>query len=137
MIFAGWGMFSVAFIGLIMRLRRRMFSERWFLRLVLWTMPVGVFATIAGWVVSESGRQPWLVYGKLLVANSPSSLSTGELIASLAGFWVIYLLMFGAWVRHVARQVRSGPEDVPPNSMDTAPARSSPPVRSLLPVGSE
>jgi cytochrome d ubiquinol oxidase subunit I len=137
MIFAAWGMFSVAFIGLVMRLRRRMFTERWFLRLVLWTMPVGVFATIAGWVVSESGRQPWLVYGKLLVTNSPSSLSTGELIATLAGFWVVYLVLFGAWVRHVAREVRQGPEELPPNSANTPPARSPQPVRALVPAESE
>ncbi|MDQ1749325.1 MAG: cytochrome bd ubiquinol oxidase subunit [Pseudonocardiales bacterium] len=141
MIFAAWGMFSVAFIGLVMRLRRRMFTERWFLRLVLWTMPVGVFATIAGWVVSESGRQPWLVNGKLLVSNSPSSLSTGELIATLVGFWVVYLVLFGAWVRHVVREVRRGPEELPTTSADTPPA--SPPRPStqlapvLVPLGSE
>jgi cytochrome d ubiquinol oxidase subunit I len=118
-----------------------MFTERWFLRLVLWTMPVGVFATIAGWVVSESGRQPWLVNGKLLVSNSPSSLSTGELIATLVGFWVVYLVLFGAWVRHVVREVRRGPEELPTTSADTPPA--SPPRPStqlapvLVPLGSE
>jgi cytochrome d ubiquinol oxidase subunit I len=117
-----------------------MFTERWFLRLVLWTMPVGVFATIAGWVVSESGRQPWLVYGKLLVANSPSSLSTGELIATLVGFWVVYLVLFGSWVRHVAREVRKGPEELPPTK--TAPQSARPPIPSravlaLEPTGTE
>jgi cytochrome bd ubiquinol oxidase subunit I len=66
MIYGAWAMFSVAFIGVILRLRRRLYTERWFLRLVLWMLPVGVVATIGGWVVSESGRQPWLVYGKLL-----------------------------------------------------------------------
>jgi cytochrome d ubiquinol oxidase subunit I len=140
MIFAAWGMFSVAFIALVMRLRRRMFTERWFLRLVLWTMPVGVFATIAGWVVSESGRQPWLVYGKLLVANSPSSLSTGELIASLAGFWIVYLVLFGAWIRQVAHEVGKGPEELPPNSADTAsanPLAPSPTMQALVPAGTQ
>jgi cytochrome d ubiquinol oxidase subunit I len=140
MIFAAWGMFSVAFIGLIMRLRRRLFTERWFLRLVLWSMPVGVFATIAGWVVSESGRQPWLVYGKLLVTNSPSALTTGELIATLAGFWVVYLVLFGAWARHVAREVRKGPDELPPTSADTpqaSPPTPSASVPALAPVGSE
>jgi cytochrome d ubiquinol oxidase subunit I len=141
MIFAAWGMFSVAFIGLVMRLRRRMFTERWFLRLVLWTMPVGVFATIAGWVVSEAGRQPWLVYGKLLVSNSPSSLSTGELIATLVGFWVVYLVLFGAWVRHVVREVRKGPDELPLTSADKPPATaampSTQPAPALVPLGSE
>ncbi|HEX4430831.1 MAG TPA: cytochrome ubiquinol oxidase subunit I [Frankiaceae bacterium] len=114
MIFAAWGMFTVAFIGVIMRIRRRLYTERWFLRLVLLTLPVGVFATIAGWVVSESGRQPWLVYGKLLVSNSASSLSTGEVIATLVTFWVVYLALFTAWVRQVIRQVRTGPEEYLP-----------------------
>jgi cytochrome d ubiquinol oxidase subunit I len=133
-------MFSVAFIGLVMRLRRRLFTERWFLRLVLWTMPVGVFATIAGWVVSEVGRQPWVVNGKLLTAAAPSSLSTGELIATLAAFWVVYLGLFGAWVRHVAHEVRKGPDDLPMTSVD--PTHDRPPVPSHealspVPVGSE
>jgi cytochrome d ubiquinol oxidase subunit I len=118
-----------------------MFTERWFLRLVLWTMPVGVFATIAGWVVSESGRQPWLVYGKLLVADSPSALSNGELIATLVAFWVLYLVLFGGWMRHVVRVVRSGPEELPEHGASPTPAsrpsRSPQPARPLVPVRSD
>ncbi len=113
MIYGAWLMTAVAFIGFIMRLRRRLYTERWFLRLVLWMMPVGIAATIGGWVVSESGRQPWLVYGKLLVTNSTSSLSTPELIASLAGFWIIYLTLITAWIRQIARMVRQGPDELP------------------------
>jgi cytochrome d ubiquinol oxidase subunit I len=113
MIYGAWAMLSVAFIAVIMRLRRRLYTERWFLRLVLWMLPVGVIATIAGWVLSESGRQPWLVYGKLLVTNSTSSLSTGELIASLAAFWLVYLGLFTAWIRQLVREVRRGPDELP------------------------
>jgi cytochrome d ubiquinol oxidase subunit I len=117
-----------------MRLRRRLYTERWFLRLVLWMLPVGVIATIAGWVVSESGRQPWLVYGKLLVNNSASSLSTGELIASLAAFWVIYLGLITAWVRQVVREVRRGPDALPgqEDSEAAAPRASGAPARAGL-----
>jgi cytochrome d ubiquinol oxidase subunit I len=113
MIFGAWIMFTVAFIGVVMRLRRRLYTERWYLRLVLWSMPVGIIAVIGGWVVSECGRQPWLVYGKLLVTNSPSSLSTGEVIATLVGFWLVYVGMFTAWVCYTVRQVRSGPGESP------------------------
>ena len=113
MIYGAWSMLSVAFIGVIMRLRRRLYTERWFLRMVQWMLPVGVIATIAGWVLSESGRQPWLVYGKLLVTNSVSSLSSGELIASLAAFWIIYLALFSAWVRQIVRQLRAAPAICP------------------------
>jgi len=69
---------------------------------------IAVIATIAGWVLSESGRQPWLVYGKLLVNQSASSLSIGELIASLAALWVVYFVLITAWIRQVVREVRRG-----------------------------
>ncbi|MCW2523148.1 MAG: cytochrome bd ubiquinol oxidase subunit [Frankiales bacterium] len=136
MVIGAWGMFTVAFIGLIMRMRRRLYTERWYLRLVLWTLPFGVFATIGGWVVSEAGRQPWLVNGQLLTANSVSSLSTGEVIASLAAFWVIYIGLFTAWVRQVIREVRRGPEELP--SLDETPTASPPPqsAPALVTAGS-
>jgi cytochrome d ubiquinol oxidase subunit I len=88
----------------------------------------GEMATIAGWVVSESGRQPWLVYGKLLVTNSVSSLSTGELIASLAAFWIVYLGLFTAWVRQIVREVRRGPMRCPASGQVSprSPARRTP-----------
>jgi cytochrome bd-type quinol oxidase subunit 1 len=57
-IYGAWAMFSVAFIGVIMRLRRRLYTERWFLRLVLWMLPVGVIATIGGWRDVHGTRQP-------------------------------------------------------------------------------
>jgi cytochrome d ubiquinol oxidase subunit I len=119
-----------------MRLRRRLYTEPWFLRLVLWMLPVGVIATIAGWVVSESGRQPWLVYGKLLVNQSASSLSTGELIASLAAFWVVYLTLITVWIRQVAREVRRGPDPLPGQEGSEArpPSASDAPAPSGLPV---
>jgi cytochrome bd ubiquinol oxidase subunit I len=136
MIYGAWAMFSVAFIGVIMRLRRRLYTERWFLRLVLWMLPAGVMATIAGWVVSESRRQPWLVYGKLLVKNSVSSLSTGELIASLAAFWIVYLGLFTAWVRQIVREVRRGPDALPGQraSEPAVPGTADAPAGSGRPV---
>jgi cytochrome d ubiquinol oxidase subunit I len=136
MIYGAWAMFTIAFIGVILRLRRRLYTERWFLRLVLWMLPVGVLATIGGWVLSESGRQPWLVYGKLLVNSSASSLSTGELIASLAAFWIVYLALITAWIRQVTREVRRGPDPLPGQEGNEAalPGTSDAPVPSGLPV---
>ena len=136
MIYGAWGMFIVAFIGLIMRLRRRLYTEPWFLRLVLWMLPVGVIATIAGWVTSESGRQPWIVYGKLLVNQSASSLSIGELIASLAAFWIVYLILVTAWIRQVVREVRRGPDPLPgqEGTRAAAPGASGTPAPANLPA---
>jgi cytochrome d ubiquinol oxidase subunit I len=134
MIYGAWAMLSVAFVAVIMRLRRRLYTERWFLRLVLWTLPVGVLATIAGWVVSETGRQPWLVYGKLLVTDSTSSLSTGELIASLAALCLLYLGLLTAWIRRIVREVRRGPDELPgrPGTEQAAPGMARGPAPAGL-----
>jgi cytochrome d ubiquinol oxidase subunit I len=95
-----------------------------------------VIATIGGWVVSESGRQPWLVYGKLLVNNSVSSLSTGELIASLAAFWIVYLGLITVWVRQIVREVRRGPDALPgqEGSAAAATGASGAPAPAGMPV---
>jgi cytochrome bd-type quinol oxidase subunit 1 len=47
------------------------------------------------------------------VNNSASSLSTGELIASLAAFWIVYLGLITAWVHQIVREVRRGPDALP------------------------
>ena len=127
----GWNLFTIAD-----QLRRRLYTEPWFLRLVLWMLPVGVIATIAGWVVSESGRQPWIVYGKLQVNQAASSLSTGELIASLAAFWIVYLVLVTAWIRQVVREVRRGPDPLPgqEGSDAAAPSASGAPAPAGQPM---
>ena len=127
----GWNLFTIAD-----QLRRRLYTEPWFLRLVLWMLPVGVIATIAGWVVSESGRQPWIVYGKLQVNQAASSLSTGELIASLAAFWIVYLVLVTAWIRQVVREVCRGPDPLPgqEGSDAAAPSASGAPAPAGQPM---
>ena len=86
--------------------------------------------------VSESGRQPWIVYGKLAVNQAASSLSTGELIASLAAFWIVYLVLVTAWIRQVVREVRRGPDPLPgqEGSDAAAPSASGAPAPAGQPM---
>jgi cytochrome d ubiquinol oxidase subunit I len=110
----GWLlMLAVAMIGLILRLRGRLYSTRWFHKLLVGIIPIGIVAVWGGWVLAETGRQPWLVYGKLLTAQSVSPLHTWQVIASLTVFIVIYLALLGTYAWYVARVVREGPGDGP------------------------
>jgi cytochrome d ubiquinol oxidase subunit I len=107
-------MFSTAMVGLYLRLRRKLYTSRRFLRWVTWTTPIGVIAIIGGWVTAEAGRQPWVVYGQLLTGNAVSHLSAGSVIFSFVGFVGLYLLLLSAWIAYVVRQVRRGPEPIEP-----------------------
>ncbi len=119
-------MFIAAFASIVLRLRRRLFQARWFHKYLLWTTPVGIVSILGGWAVSEAGRQPWLVFGKLATAAGVSKLAPGELVFSVVGFMAIYLAMLVAYIVYIVRQVKAGPErDDPALHLDT-PAELTP-----------
>jgi cytochrome d ubiquinol oxidase subunit I len=106
-------MLGVALTGIALRLRGRLYSARWFHKLVVAMVPSGIVATWAGWVLAETGRQPWLVYGHLLTADAVSPLKPAAVLTTLAAFIVVYLALLGTYVWYVARVVRQGPGDGP------------------------
>jgi cytochrome d ubiquinol oxidase subunit I len=78
-------------------------------RPLLWTFAAFTFAgwaaTLCGWIVTEVGRQPWLVTGILRTADAVGTISEGALGASLTGYVAVYTLMFTAYmvvVTHLA-----------------------------------
>jgi cytochrome d ubiquinol oxidase subunit I len=125
-------MLAVALIGIALRLRGRLYSARWFHRLLVGLVPIGVVATWAGWVLAETGRQPWLVYGKLLTADAVSPLKPVAVLTTLILFVLIYLALLGTYVWYVARVVREGPGDGPPEP--TAPSLRPTPLPSPAPA---
>ena len=66
--------------------RGTLFETRWYLRIVSMTWWSGFVAVIAGWVVTESGRQPWLVHGILRTADAISPVPAASLLGTLALF---------------------------------------------------
>jgi cytochrome d ubiquinol oxidase subunit I len=110
-------MLGVVVLGWFLRFRGRLFETPWFLRLCQWTAPVGFIAVLAGWTVTEVGRQPWTVFGLLRTADSVSpSLSGPDVMGSLLLYMVVYLILYPAGVVVMAAMVRQGParDEVPP-----------------------
>ena len=113
MVYLATLMFFVSFFSLLLRLRGRLYTSRWFHWLALVMTPTGVLAIIGGWVTAETGRQPWVVYGKLLTSSAVSPLAPGMVIASLVGFIATYVALLVIYVMYLLRAVRKGPQDVP------------------------
>ncbi|HEY0475321.1 MAG TPA: cytochrome ubiquinol oxidase subunit I [Kribbella sp.] len=103
-------MFGAAFYATILRFRRRLWTARRFHRFLLWMCPAGVIAILGGWVLAETGRQPWLVFGQLRTSTSVSQLASGQVLFSVLGFSLLYLVMLVAYITYIARAVRIGPE---------------------------
>jgi cytochrome d ubiquinol oxidase subunit I len=138
MYFSALTMFATALVGLYLRLRKKLYVSRRFLRWVTWTTPVGIVAIIGGWIVSEAGRQPWVVYGLLRTGTAVSHLSAPSVIFSFVGFVSLYVAMLGIWIAYLVRQVRKGPEPIeatgPQEQAPTLPATEEAPFDLPTPV---
>ncbi|GAB2789140.1 cytochrome ubiquinol oxidase subunit I [Halomonas shantousis] len=114
MVYLGFAMLGLVALSLWLRKRKRLYEARWFLILMMLATPAGVVAIEAGWVTTEAGRQPWIIYGLLRTADGVSPFSVGTLMASLAGLWAIYTLIFFIGAYFFFRLVRKPPEDALP-----------------------
>jgi cytochrome d ubiquinol oxidase subunit I len=91
MAYAGTLVVLVALIGAFLYRRRKLESTRWFLWAAVGTIALPYIAALAGWVLTEVGRQPWIVQGLLKTsdANSPT-VSTAMIATSLGVFALLY-----------------------------------------------
>jgi cytochrome d ubiquinol oxidase subunit I len=123
MAFLGVLMFLVAAVGAWLYWKQRLERARWF----LWTAIVAIafpyIAATAGWVLTEMGRQPWIVQGLLLTskANSPS-VSTTWLGISLGVFITLYLVLGVVDFVLMRRYARLDPSREPEEGGDVTPA---------------
>jgi cytochrome d ubiquinol oxidase subunit I len=85
--------------------------------------PAGFVAVLAGWIVTEVGRQPFTVYGLLRTAQSASPLDAPAVGASLLAFVVVYFTVFGAGIWYLLRLAGK-----PPEAHESGPANG--PIRS-------
>jgi len=106
-------MFGVAVASLWLRWQGRLFSARWFLRALVVMTPSGVVATLGGWYLAETGRQPWVIYGILRTIDAVSPVPADALLSSLIAFVCIYGLFGTSFVLFAFRMIRRGPQDAP------------------------
>ena len=93
-----------------LRVRKRLFDSRPFLAACQAMIPLGFIAVIAGWIVTEVGRQPWVVYGLLRTSDAVSPSLTGtDVLISLVLYIAVYAVVFGAGLFYLVRLVRTGP----------------------------
>ena len=93
----------------ILFLRKQLFTKRWF---QIWCMamtPSGFIAVLAGWFVTEIGRQPYIVYGVMRTAETVSPVMGSQVALSLLAFIFTYVFVFGAGSYYILRLIGKGP----------------------------
>lgn len=110
-IMVGLGLLMVAIgaVSAVQYFRGKLFETRWLHGWWMLMMPSGFIALLAGWFVTEIGRQPWTAYGIIRTAHSASPALLGPQVAwSLMAFVVMYTLVFGAGSYYILRLIGKG-----------------------------
>jgi cytochrome d ubiquinol oxidase subunit I len=109
MVGLGLLMFLLGLLSLWGRWRGTLYEWRFLHRFAIAMSPFGFVAIIAGWVTTEVGRQPYLVYGLLRTSQSVSPLGAPAVATSLLAFVLIYFAVFGVGIWYILRLMRAPP----------------------------
>ena len=100
---------GLAFLAVRWR-RKRLPESRWFYGALVLAGPLSVVALICGWVTTEVGRQPWVVYGLLRTKDAVTpSLTTGDVLFSLSGYVLVYAVFIAFGTYYTYKLLRIGP----------------------------
>ncbi len=123
MVGIGLTLIAIGLIGAWLWWRRKLFAARWYLRPVSYAWPLGFIAILAGWLVTESGRQPWIATGILRTADGISPIPASMVAASLVLFVLVYCVVFSIGVGYIRGMIRKGPKGVAAAAVDALPNR--------------
>jgi len=137
MVGLGMLMLLLGVCGAWMRWRGRLYDSPLLARYALWMGPSGLIAILAGWYVTEIGRQPWVVYGLMRTADAVSRHSAATLSVSLAALVVMYVAIFGLGIAYVLKLVKRGPAALGEDVAAHGPSLNQWPARPLSAAGDE
>lgn len=109
--------------------RNKLLENPKYLKIMMYSIPLPYLAVQLGWLLTEIGRQPWIVYGLIRTSDAVSPISTSQVAISLIGFIVVYSLLGIAGFSLIAKYAIKGPdlddteEDIQPGAaLDTSAA---------------
>jgi cytochrome d ubiquinol oxidase subunit I len=109
MVGLGFLMFALGLWSLLARWRGRLHDWKWLHRFALLMGPSGFLAVIAGWVTTEVGRQPWVIYGLLRTRDAVSPIAAPAVTGSLIAFVIVYFTVFAAGTLYILRLIAAPP----------------------------
>jgi cytochrome d ubiquinol oxidase subunit I len=124
MVGLGFLMLALGLWSVVARLRNRLYDWAPLHRFALVMGPAGFVAVIAGWVTTEVGRQPWVIYNLLRTKDAVAPIATPAVATSLVAFVLVYFIVFGIGTLYILKLMGHAPHAGEPLPAD-APIRSA------------
>jgi cytochrome d ubiquinol oxidase subunit I len=103
----------IAIVGLWVTRKGRLPKQAWVWKVAIWAFPLSLGAMIMGWIFTEMGRQPWIVFSLMKTSNGVSPGVTGlTVLISLVAFTLIYGILAVVEFRLIKRAAQKGPDPV-------------------------
>src|ERR1700675_4200303 len=131
MVGLGFLMLGLGLLSLFARWRGTLYEFKLLHLFAMAMGPAGFIAVLAGWITTETGRQPFTVYGLLRTVESASPLAAPAVASSLIGFVIVYFIVYAAGLTYLFRLMASAPhhgEQGPPGDLPARAAGITPAV---------
>jgi len=113
MVAIGMLMIAIALVSAWKLYRGTLYATPWLLRALVFMVPLPFVAVLAGWFVTEVGRQPWIVQGVMTVGEGLTpSLSGWMALVTLIGYIAVYTVVFASGLFYLRKVIAAGPESV-------------------------
>jgi cytochrome d ubiquinol oxidase subunit I len=104
--------FVILFIcALVFLSKNKMESKKWFFRAAIISIPLAYLASQFGWMVTEVGRQPWVIQDLMPAITAVSNINTGSVKITFVLFAIIFTLLLIAEIKIMLTQIKNGPKD--------------------------
>ena len=110
MVMLGFFFILVCALALFFHYRGTLSKHKWFLWILIISVPLVYIASQAGWVLTEMGRQPWIIQDLMPVSAAVSQISTGAVITTFILFAILFTALLFAEVSIMIRQIKTGPK---------------------------
>jgi cytochrome d ubiquinol oxidase subunit I len=109
MVFLGAHFLALLLVVLLLTLKNKIEKSRIVLYTALWTIPLAYLANICGWIVTEVGRQPWVIQDIMPTITAVSQVKASSVMITFVLFAIIFTGLLIAEVKIMTTQIKKGP----------------------------
>ncbi|HUX55630.1 MAG TPA: cytochrome ubiquinol oxidase subunit I [Bacteroidales bacterium] len=110
MVMLGFLFILIFAMALYFLFKGKISENKWFLWIALLSMPLPYIASELGWILTEVGRQPWIIQDLMPVSKAVSNISSGSVITTFILFAVLFTVLLISEVSIMVRQIKTGPK---------------------------
>lgn len=110
MVMLGFFFILLCGLALFFNYRGSLPRQKWFLWIMIISVPLAYIASQSGWVLKEMGRQPWIIQDLMPVGTAVSNINTGSVITTFVLFSILFAVLLIAEVSIMAKQIKTGPK---------------------------